>query len=584
MAGNENVSINIDSKADLRGFKQAESAASKLNKTVKGLAATLGVAYGTRAVVNFGKASIKAFTEDQKSAIKLSQAVKNLGLSFEQTNIDGFISNLEKTAGIADDVLRPAFQALLTTTGDVAKSQDLLKTAINVSRGSGEDLNTVVDDLSKSYVGITKGLEKYKLGLSRAQLKEMSFLDVQERLNKQFKGASAAYLASYSGKMELLTTAAGNAQEVIGGALINAIINLSGAGDVQGVVNKIDAIAASSEKAITRVGELGQALYFSFSKLSYAEFLGFSTAGVDRFQKIIEEQRRKAQYAGASPFDAGNNSVTGYKKDQKAAADAKKAADLQAKLLKQSLDNQKKLTAEQKKQAALKKAGTVFDMEQIQLIAALKNQLSSEERLRVEAMLAILNENDVLAQQLTKQILMAQDATGGLYKYFLSIGDTKIKNPFAFLDQWIIDFQKKLNDLFNPSGGAKKNPDTYVPAAFDPALAAIGVIPGYGDYSGSVANQYSNEVLNGLYGMQTGGADIPDMADIPATNVPEGSGSWNGWSSGISNLGSAPVINNYFGGSVVTDQKLIDMVMSGTQIASLSGQPSQIGRIAGMFG
>ena len=57
MAGNENVSINIDSKADLRGFKQAESAASKLNKTVKGLAATLGVAYGTRAVVNFGKAS-----------------------------------------------------------------------------------------------------------------------------------------------------------------------------------------------------------------------------------------------------------------------------------------------------------------------------------------------------------------------------------------------------------------------------------------------------------------------------------------------------------------------------------------------
>ena len=46
---------------------------------------------------------------------------------------------------------------------------------------------------------------------------------------------------------------------------------------------------------------------------------------------------------------------------------------------------------------------------------------------------------------------------------------------------------------------------------------------------------------------------------------------------------SQPQINNYFGGSVVTDQKLIDLVMSGTQLSSLSGSPSQIGRISGMF-
>ena len=46
---------------------------------------------------------------------------------------------------------------------------------------------------------------------------------------------------------------------------------------------------------------------------------------------------------------------------------------------------------------------------------------------------------------------------------------------------------------------------------------------------------------------------------------------------------SQPQINNYFGGSVVTDQKLIDMVLSGAQLSSLSGSPSQIGRISGMF-
>ena len=76
----------------------------------------------------------------------------------------------------------------------------------------------------------------------------------------------------------------------------------------------------------------------------------------------------------------------------------------------------------------------------------------------------------------------------------------------------------------------------------------------------TVANQASTTLGNGLYGMQT----VPDVG---------GNGS-----------SSAPVIYNYFGGSVVTDQKLIDQVMNGTQLASLSGSPSQIGRIAGMFG
>jgi len=59
-----NVDIRIGSKLDAKGFKQAESATSKLNKSIKNLAGTFGLAYGTAAVVNFGKQSVKAFQED----------------------------------------------------------------------------------------------------------------------------------------------------------------------------------------------------------------------------------------------------------------------------------------------------------------------------------------------------------------------------------------------------------------------------------------------------------------------------------------------------------------------------------------
>ncbi len=54
----------------------------------------------------------------------------------------------------------------------------------------------------------------------------MKFADVQEKLNKQFSGANAAYLDTYAGKMGVLGTAAGEASEIIGKGLIDALMIL----------------------------------------------------------------------------------------------------------------------------------------------------------------------------------------------------------------------------------------------------------------------------------------------------------------------------------------------------------------------
>jgi len=44
-----------------------------------------------------------------------------------------------------------------------------------------------------------------------------------------------------------------------------------------------------------------------------------------------------------------------------------------------------------------------------------------------------------------------------------------------------------------------------------------------------------------------------------------------------------PVINVTVQGNVIREQELINQVLAGAQLSSLSGSPSQIGRIAGMF-
>jgi hypothetical protein len=162
--------ISIVSQATGKGFLESEKSVKKLQKNVKSLGKTIGVTFAVGAVVAFGKAAVKAFSEDEKAAIKLSRAVENLGIGFANPAINKFIADLERSAGVADDVLRPAFQGLLTTTGSLTKSQELLNNAITISRASGVDLATVTDDLTKAYLGSNKGLEKYNTGLTKAEI------------------------------------------------------------------------------------------------------------------------------------------------------------------------------------------------------------------------------------------------------------------------------------------------------------------------------------------------------------------------------------------------------------------------------
>ena len=552
--------LRIDLAAEFKGkkaFQEADKSVSTLDKAVGKLGKQIASVFAVQKIVAFGKASLKAFAEDQASATRLAKTVDNLGLSFANPAIDQFIKKLETQSGIVDETLRPAFQALLTTTGDVSKSMSLLTSAIDISRGSGVDLATVTQDLANGYVGITRGLKKYNLGLSQAQLKSKSFEEIMGLLNKQFNGASAAYLDTYAGKMDILKTAADNAKETIGKGLVDALTGLAGQDtNVQDIATAMQGAADATANFTRGVG----LLIGEIKKIP----------GLDKLAKLFELSVKYSpaglisklgtpKTAPTGGYGIGTGTVADYKRqqDEKAAAKAKAAADAKAAALaKKQIATAKALTAEQKKQAALKKDSGIFDMQQIELIAALKGQLSDDDRKRAELQLALLNGNVDEADKLTKQILMAQDATGNLYKYFMQTPDAK--NPFGYLDQWLKDFQTKLDALQFPLPTGSTN---YTPAGLSPDLAAIGVTAGYGaGVPMTVANQASTTLGNGSYGMQT----VPTVG---------GNGS-----------SAQPVINNYFGGSVVSDQKLLDLVMNGTQLASLSGSPSQIGRIAGMFG
>lgn len=422
------MSILINLAAEYTGkkaFDQAEKSIKNMEKSTKQLAKTLGYTLSAAAVTAYGKAAVKAFADDQAAAVRLTQAVNNLGYAYASTDISNFIKGLETSAGIADDVLRPAFQALLTTTKDLSASYSLLNDAIAISRGSGVDLATVAQDLANGYTGVTRGLRKYNTGLTQAELKAKSFTEVLNILNKQFAGANAAYLDTYAYKLDVLTVASNNAKETIGAGLVDAFARIAGGTETKDAVQAIDNIAQAINGITLAVGTVIGGFVKLFKALDYITSFGGLT--------------------GANPKWAA-------KEADKTTKTAQTTAKVQSKNSAALTKATKANTAELKKQATLKKAGALFDLDQIQIIAALKGKLSDEDRKRVELQLALLTENTTEAQKLTYEIAKAQGLGEQMARMLASLPNAK--NPFEAWAAYLDMIAQKAKAIANGGGTA----------------------------------------------------------------------------------------------------------------------------------
>jgi hypothetical protein len=463
------VRIRIASEFVGKGFKDAGKATSALDKSVKKLGKSLAAVFGAQQLLKFAKNASKAFIEDEKAANRLALAVKNLGLEFETPRIERYISDLSKMSGVTDDQLRPAMQRLLTTTGSVAKAQELLTQATDIAAGSGVDYETVVNDLSMAYVGQTRGLRKYSLGLSQAELKTMKFADVQERLNKQFSGASAEFLTTYAGKLQLITTAAGEASETIGKSLVESLVSVFAAGDTTNFVNQIDTLA-------TKIADTVSAVVFGFQKLyvltsdrailaSFNPFDDYeknALAAIEAAEKAAKFRRNmpSSGYLGSQPMGIYETSAQIAARKNAEAAAAKRARELAA-LQKKTLDTQKK-------SLALQKASKTLNLEAIGIEAALKGQISETDRLSLNLQKALLDGNATLATSISDQLDAAIKRNNELRLALLAT--PKAPNPFS---EWSVP---KLDFGGNMLGTPVPN---FVPPAYamPPTFGQQGGLP-----------------------------------------------------------------------------------------------------------
>jgi len=230
--------------------KAVEENSSKIAEFGKKAAVAFAVA-GAAAVAYAGKLAIdgvKSAIEDEQAQLRLAAALKSAtGATDAQIKAtEEYIRKTQLATGITDNDLRASFQRLSVSTKDATKSQELLTLAIDVSKGSGKDLGSVVEALSKAYEGQDTRLARLGIGLSQADLKAMDFTETTKALTNLYGGAAATNAETFQGRIDRLKQAFEEAKEEIGYKLlpfIEAFVKLI----IEQVIPRLEEFAAYFE-------------------------------------------------------------------------------------------------------------------------------------------------------------------------------------------------------------------------------------------------------------------------------------------------------------------------------------------------
>ena len=478
------ATIKIDLATEFTGkkaFTTAEKATQKLTKGVKSLAGAFGLAFGARAIGMYAKSAVNAFAADEKAARSLALQLKNTGNSWAGPQVENFIANLQKTTGILDDQLRPAFQTLLTATGDVALAQQALNVALDVSAGTSKDLGSVTTALSKGYLGQTTALSKLGVKLDKATLASGDMKKITDSLTTAYKGQALEAVKGYSGQMALLAVAAADSKEIIGKGLLTAINNLGGNTGISETTKQMENLAQFTSDFIVGLSLIGK---IKGSKTGILGMIAGTLGDVIKYGPIGQIAAKGAASQAKPGYGSSNTLENFVQAGGKLTTVTKKLTAAQ--LLALQTANAK--AKADKDAAALEELKKKFDVERINLSTALANAATDEERARIASKIAILD-GDAKAAASLNRLSSAQIFTADqMYYLAVQAGDA------AAMLKYLATGSGSGGAVYGPSGGGIGN--TNLPtasgngnSAIDTLVAAVGSTA-QGGIGGLTINQY----------------------------------------------------------------------------------------------
>ena len=401
-----NLIVSAVSTFDNRGLKKGQKEIGAFDKTLKTLGKTFAGVFGAQKLLSFSKNAVKAFMADEKAAKSLEIQLQNTGNAFAIPSVEYYIANLQKVTGVLDDQLRPAFQQLLTVTGSITKSQDALNTALNVSAATGRSLTEVSAALTRGFSGNTAGLSRLGAGISKATLKTGDMDKILGELNNKFAGQAQARLTTYAGKMDLLTVSAENFKEEIGKGILDALSALGKDKSIENATTQMDNFGKSIGDAIYGTGLLITKLNGLVSKAGGGGLADLLL----RLQPGGMQASRAFNFlssTGAAERNKSSSNFT-YSLGSSATRDIERAKEVLR--LKASNKLRQDEINKMKAKTEVDKLEEKFNVERIGLMKALAEATDAETKLRIQAKIAILDNNEALAKKYNAELEASNSA------------------------------------------------------------------------------------------------------------------------------------------------------------------------------
>lgn len=252
MAKTLTVYLAADLKKFNQGMDDADRRAKGLGGTMSSMLgpALLGAAAAAGAfAVKIGVDGVKAAIEDEAAAAKLAQTLENVGQAHNTDAVEDYIGSLERSLGIADDQLRPAYDRLIRSLGDTEQANQALALSTDIAAGTGKSLQAVTDALAKAYDGNTGALGRLGAGIDSATLKTGDMQAITEKLSQTFTGQAETAASTYQGQLNRLTIGVDNLKEAFGYGLLGALQ------DTEGQTNTLMDTMEELEPLIQSIGE-----------------------------------------------------------------------------------------------------------------------------------------------------------------------------------------------------------------------------------------------------------------------------------------------------------------------------------------
>jgi len=468
------ANVLIDIAAEFTGnkaFKQAETSTEKLTRNIKKLAGAVGIAFSATAIVNFGKLAVKASLDQQAEQNRLNQLLKvGVGATTQEIALlNDQAKALERIGVVSGGNISTTQSQLATFNLQVSTIEALTPaildyvTAEKGATASTADFKSMTNGLAQALNGNFASLTRVGFVLDENTKKQIKSGTETERaealvkvLNSTYKDFNKNLRETDAGQMQVLANSAQEATTIIGTGLLDALKAVGRDNSVENLALSMESAALNTADFIRGLGQIGS-FEFKGETKSLIELLAtpfrrsLSAGPLGAITRLGAQARAGAQggfpQGAPAQYQAG---ITARAAAARAAAEAKarKAAEAQAAKL---LATQKKTLKSQQDLLKINKAKAIFDIQKIQIEAALKGKISEEERIRLMLLKAIQEENIEDIEKYTKMLNEVQGKVTELQSTLAEVYAMDAGNPFISWEIGLDGVQRALIEINDQS-------------------------------------------------------------------------------------------------------------------------------------